>query len=193
MTEAEYMELGEALHRFIGVKMRNTYVVDGTVVAGSVDADPSNSSSKWTCSVKTTSGSIYTNVPIRVLVGSQASLVEVPADGSACELYWRNGNFGRPQAQKFDQIKKVYISAGDTEQGVIFNGGQNGGLVFVNNLVSRLNILEQDINILKKAFSTWSPVAMDGGAALKAAAAVWYAQQLTETVANDVENKAILQ
>jgi hypothetical protein len=44
---------------------------------------------------------------------------------------------------------------------------------------------------LKQAFSSWVPVVYDGGASLKAAAASWAAQRLTETQQKDIENELI--
>ncbi|HLO59063.1 MAG TPA: hypothetical protein VK172_14700 [Lentimicrobium sp.] len=75
---------------------------------------------------------------------------------------------------------------------ITLNKGQNGGLVIVSDLVSRLNKIEQDINSLKQVFSTWTPVTQDGGAALKVASATWMAQQLTQTTASDIEDDKIV-
>ena len=46
------------------------------------------------------------------------------------------------------------------------NGGSLGGLVKVEDITTRLNLIEKDINKLKQAFTSWSPVPQDGGAAL---------------------------
>lgn len=80
----------------------------------------------------------------------------------------------------------IAISANST----VFNGGNNGGLVIVQELVDRLNIVEQAINDLKDIFQNWTPLAQDGGNALKIlpAMATWFAAPLTETTVNDIEN-----
>lgn len=67
-------------------------------------------------------------------------------------------------------------------------GGTNGGMVKVADLVQKLNALENEVNNLKTAISTWVPVASDGGAALKAALTTWFGQSLTLTVSNDLAN-----
>ena len=61
-------------------------------------------------------------------------------------------------------------------------------------LTERLNIIEKDINKLKKVFSSsWTPVPQDGGAALKGAAASWAGATLTETQRSDYENEKVKQ
>ena len=74
-----------------------------------------------------------------------------------------------------------------------FNDGTLAGLVTVNELVSQLNTIENDINTLKQAFTAWVPVPQDGGAALKGGTAAWSGQTLTPTQASDIENEKILQ
>lgn len=84
------------------------------------------------------------------------------------------------------------ISAHLDKNAVTFNGGDFGGLVKVGDLTNRLNIIENDINLLKAIFSTgWIPVAQDGGAALKSAAYSWASSQLTPTQRGGIENSKV--
>lgn len=76
---------------------------------------------------------------------------------------------------------------------IIYFGGDLGGLVKVIDLTTKLNNLENDINNLKDAFNAWTPVADDGGAALKAASATWAGESITPTEQSDIENTNILQ
>ena len=92
----------------------------------------------------------------------------------------------------------VRIDVGDMsahldKNAVTFNGGDLGGLVKVEELTKRLNLIENDINKLKSAFSTWVVTAQDGGAALKTAAGSWFSSQLTLTNRGDYENKKVTQ
>lgn len=93
----------------------------------------------------------------------------------------------------------VSVKVGDntsavlSKDGITLNGGSLGGLVKVEDLTKRLNNIENDINNLKKVFSSWSPVAQDGGAALKASAASWAGQSLTLTQRGDYENEKVKQ
>lgn len=83
------------------------------------------------------------------------------------------------------------ISARLDKNAVTFNGGKLGGLVRVEDLTKRLNIIENDINALKAIFSGWVPVAQDGGAALKSAVSTWAGDRLTPTTRNDYENEKV--
>lgn len=85
------------------------------------------------------------------------------------------------------------ISAHLDKKAVTFNGGDLGGLVKVEDLTKRLNLIENDINKLKTAFSTWVVAPQDGGAALKTAAGSWFGSQLTTTKRGDYENKKVTQ
>ena len=59
--------------------------------------------------------------------------------------------------------------------------------------VERLNKIEQDINNLKQAFTSWTPTPQDGGAALKTVVASWSGSKLTETKVEDIESETIKQ
>jgi hypothetical protein len=72
-------------------------------------------------------------------------------------------------------------------------GGENDGVPLVNPLLEKLNNLENDINTLKSAFSSWLVVPSDGGAALKAISATWAGQQLQPTQKQDIEHTKIKQ
>lgn len=74
---------------------------------------------------------------------------------------------------------------------IMIRGDQYGGLVKVDDLVDKINTIEDDLNDLKQVFSTWVPTPNDGGAALKGAAATWYAATITNTTVNDLENGAV--
>lgn len=104
-----------------------------------------------------------------------------------------------------EKIKSAEIVIGDnsatltadglsvTANQTTFNGGNLGGLVKIQELTDRLNIIENDINGLKEIFSTWVPVSQDGGAALKTAAVDWIANPLTLTTRDNYENTKIKQ
>lgn len=66
--------------------------------------------------------------------------------------------------------------------GKIDFGGSTDFLVRFSKLKEVADELKTDINSLKTVFSTWVPVANDGGAALKAAAATWYGTTLAKNI-----------
>lgn len=74
---------------------------------------------------------------------------------------------------------------------IIFNGGTNGGLINIQSLVNKINAIENDLNSLKTVFKSWTPVAQDGGSALKTAAADWADQTITKTKTKDLEDKTV--
>ncbi|WP_418660398.1 hypothetical protein [Alistipes putredinis] len=95
-----------------------------------------------------------------------------------------------------DEIDKVQLDIGRTsatvtDEGVTLNGGRLGGLVISGKTAEKLNALENDINELKAVLTAWVPVATDGGAALKTAAAAWASRQLAPTAAPDLENDKV--
>jgi hypothetical protein len=61
--------------------------------------------------------------------------------------------------------------------------GSDDNLMKYAQAAATIEEIQQDIAALKQAFTTWVPVPSDGGAALKAAAASWFAQPLVEQIA----------
>ena len=108
-----------------------------------------------------------------------------------------NPKYSSPYVVMFSDVDKFYLQVGDssmtiTNDGKIqLNDGSFGSLIKIQELVNKVNTIENDLNTLKTAFSGWTPVPNDGGAALKAAAGSWYGQQITRTQVSDIENKKI--
>lgn len=90
-------------------------------------------------------------------------------------------------------ITDLVVLSIDRADTISLHGGKQGGLVLVRNLVGRLNTLEDDLNSLKQALSSWTPIPKDGGASLKASTATWAGQRLIKTQATDLENTKIKQ
>lgn len=87
-----------------------------------------------------------------------------------------------------------YITLCSEVDAIIFQDGVNLGIPKTPETVERLNLIEQDINTLKEIIgTTWVPVATDGGAALKAAAATWSGTDLVETINDDIQNEKFKQ
>lgn len=86
-----------------------------------------------------------------------------------------------------------FISLYSDIDSIEFQGGENLGIPKTPETVERLNLIEQDINTLKDIIKNWTPVATDGGAALKAAATTWFGTDLTETENNDIQNENFTQ
>lgn len=119
-----------------------------------------------------------------------------PAVGSKVTITFINNLTGI--ITSYSEIDSIEIKISDKQfnidsSEVSFNGGSNGGMVIPQDLVDKLNIIEDDINDLKTAISGWVPIPNDGGGALKTATASWYGSSLTNTVLGDVENTGIKQ
>lgn len=90
-------------------------------------------------------------------------------------------------------IKTANMSADINADDIIFNGGKLNGLVKIDDLTKRLNIIEKDINRLKALFTAGVCSPGDGGKAFISSCSSWAGATLTETVRSDYENDKIKQ
>lgn len=127
-------ELSRAMNKWLKNSLRAFVTIDAVVTA--VNAD-------FTCDIAIQTVP-YTGVPIKVLVGTQASVYPVPVINSKCLVTFRDGNRALPQIVDFDQVDKLYIKTNLTQ----FNDGDKGGLVLVNDLVTRMNLIENQQNTI---------------------------------------------
>lgn len=128
---AEEHELEQSFTGAVNALTRHFVVTDGTVV--DVDTE------KFTVNIQVgdSPDAVLFNVPIKVLKGSQASVIAMPKIGSACTFSFRDGNMGRPQLVDVDQVQDFYITtAGNT----IFNAGTLGGMVKARELQTQSNL-----------------------------------------------------
>ena len=132
--------------------------------------------------------------------GSTVGVVQIPREGSYVMVgYVADGAAG--MVLLCDDIEEAQVVIKDTdtasivatEDGITMNGGKLGGMVKVEDITTRLNLIEKDINKLKQAFTGWTPVPQDGGAALKGGVAGWAGRQLTESKRGDYENEKVKQ
>lgn len=118
---------------------RHFVISDGTI--SSVDQE------RFTCEVNI-GGSIFHSVPIKVLINTQASVIEMPSVGAHCLMMFRDGNLQRPQLLWTDKSDKFLINSPQ----VIFHGGNLGGMVKAKELKTESNkdkeILQALLDIL---------------------------------------------
>lgn len=176
-----------------GLGNKHIELLSGVVVAGSVDL------AEYTCSVLLSSQDEDDEPMPGVLLSSVTEngngVILVPADGSNVIIGSIDGP-GEHFIVRCSDLVKVVVTIGDTTlvmdgSSIVMNGGGNGGVPITGDVVTRLNNLEQDLNNIKTAFKTWTPVPNDGGSALKGAAAAWFNRSLTETVASDIEDTKV--
>jgi len=91
----------------------------------------------------------------------------------------------------FSEVDQVYVTSNLFQ----FNSGELGGLIKIEKLVSRLNVVEEDLNTLKSLLTEWVPAANDGGLALKAkllqSVPPYVSSTIEKTKVTDLENKKI--
>lgn len=118
------------------------------------------------------------------------SVFVYPAAGSTVLIGIVEGQASAAFLLSAGKAERIEVAA-DVE--IVLNGGGDGGLVLVGNLAGVLNKIQQDVNDLKTAVSGWTPVAQDGGAALKTALGPWVGRQLEMTKETDLENEKVKQ
>lgn len=155
-------------------------------------------------------------VSLQAVQGGSVGVVVYPRVGSFVIVGYLSGGVTGVVLQSFD-VEAVEITISDsttrvqldeqgarvqvgdetsmelTGEGVVINGGSFGGLVKVEDLTKRLNLVEQDINNLKTAIKGWTPVPQDGGSALKAGVMTWAGKNLQLTKRGDYENEKVKQ
>lgn len=178
----------EALTKFVQNHLRAHVLIDGivTVVNDNFTVDI------------TVNDVTYSNVPTKVVIGSQASIYEIPVVNTTCLVKWRDGHRQLPQIDSFDQVDQYYlqpvtnlfISAKNT----VFNGGNNGGLVLVNDLVDRMNLIENAYNDLTTKFNSHTHIlALSSGTGTAAPTDNPETTTLTDTTADDIQSTVITQ
>lgn len=76
---------------------------------------------------------------------------------------------------------------------ITMNGGTKGGIPTASQLKSKINVLENDLNLLKTTFNSWTPVNNDGGSALKVQLNSWHTTQITPTTEAEISNPDVKQ
>lgn len=163
-----YRELGETLSRIAGG--RSTTLYQGVVTHVS----------DLTCEVSIDGLSVP---DVRLRASTQvdgAQLLLRPAVGSVVIVGTLTGDLDHLVVLSMDQAEEVVI-----------NGGELGGLIKVEELTSRFNALEHDVNQLKQILSAWTPIPNDGGASLKGAVSSWAGRQLALTKRGDYEDEKV--
>lgn len=131
---------------------------------------------------------------------STVGVVQIPRKGSFVMVgYVQDGAAGMVLlCDDIEEAQVVIKDAGTAsivvnEDGIVMNGGSLGGMVKVEDITKRLNLIEDDVNNLKKAFQSWTPVPQDGGAALKGGVSSWAGKQLVKSKRGDYENEKVKQ
>ncbi len=166
--------IAESVQALAGTQLGDTVrVFDATVDEVQVESR--------TCTVTAISGKDPVTIPgVRLMADIDDGILLIPAIGSTVSVI--TSTYGDPYVSCYSEIDSISLRGGDL-----------GGLVKIAELTEKLNKIEKDINTLKNAFRSWIVLPSDGGAALKASAASWSAQDLEETERLELENLNITQ
>ena len=98
-------------------------------------------------------------VPTRFLNIDDAVLAVVPSVGSTASVAFLDGNENAPFFTSFSAVDEVQFTVGETcmiiRDGLVeFNGGGNGGAVFIKQLTDKLNDLVNSVNALTNVVNT---------------------------------------
>lgn len=133
-----------------------------------------------TCEVTMIGGKSANTLTVRLMASADDGLLMKPTIGSTIVVMM--SEYTAPFVAKYSGVDSITMLGGDLK-----------GLVKVDDLVTQLNNLENDITDLKNAFTSWAVAPNDGGAALKLSAASWASSPIINTQASDLENTNITQ
>lgn len=188
LDETQLKRIGEQFGEFLAERFNQS--LSHTVTIKRVDEDYAE--------VEEFEGDAPIRVPLMCLNAGTAVLKIKPKQDTTAIILYTEGDVGRPIFVGFTEVDEINVSVGEstvkiTDGLIEFNGGENKGMVLVESVKDRLNRIEDDINSLKTAMTSWTPVPQDGGAALKGATASWASQRLVNTQVSDIENDKITQ
>ncbi len=126
-------------------------------------------------------GLVLSDVQLRAVVnGEESGILITPKTGSYVTVADLSGDLTRTVVVGFSEVERIKI-----------NGGHNGGLINIEDLVERLNYIEDKIGDLMDIFNDWVPVSQDGGAALRTALIPWYTGQIKKTRREEIEDEKV--
>ncbi len=180
-------EIRKAIRKIIGEP--KVQVQEGTVESVNWD--------KRSCVVKLSDGRKFFDVRLRAVVDdSKNGLCLKPKVNSAVLVNLIENQEMNAYVSGFTDVEAIELE-GESDVDVIFNKGNNDGVVKVKEVVKKLNVIEKDLNKVKTAFQTaLNTIVNEPGngapsafqTALKAALLEWDGAQLTETQQDDLEN-----
>lgn len=135
-------ELETSLNNWGKRLMRAALIVDGTITAVDETA--------YTCDVLV-GDATYSGVPLKTITNTQSSFIEIPKLNTDCLICFKNNSIQCPQIFSIHECEKILIKVGDSVLNITdglfqFNGGDNDGMVLINELITKINRLENAFN-----------------------------------------------
>lgn len=148
-------------------------------------------------SLFTPEGAEIGQIMLQSMSNRESSFVLYPKIGSDCIILFDEESMSGCVIAT-EEVERMELVIGEarvevTEDGIVLNGGNLGGMVKVEALTSRINNIENDLNTLKEVFANWVPASQDGGAALKGVISSWASETLVLTERGDYENEKVKQ
>ena len=150
---------------------------------------PEQSIQSTLCKVVSVDGLLCDCSPIN----GNADMLEVRLNASGLNGFVITPKVGSyVMVTKFERFEAFISSFSDVDK-IAFNGGANDGLVLVNQLVNKLNALENKVNSIITTFNTHVHAGVTTGSGSSAVTPTLVTGTLTPTVKNDIENTKITQ
>lgn len=128
-------------------------------------------------------GLVVSDVQLRAVVnGEESGILITPKAGSYVTVADLSGDLTRMVVVGFSEVEKIEVNADDK---IIFNGGQNKGLVKVEKMVNWMQKVYNDLQTLTVLLSS-SPVVGNG-----APLGIVFTQTTPSPVIDDFQNKDI--
>lgn len=135
-----------------------------------------------TCCVEI-DGLVLSDVQLRAVVnGEESGILITPKTGSYVTVADLSGDLTRIVVVGFSEVEKIEVNADDK---IIFNGGQNKGLVKVEKMVNWMQKVYNDLQTLTVLLSS-SPVVGNG-----APLGIVFTQTTPSPIIDDFQNKDI--
>lgn len=173
-------KLREAFSNFIGDEVRDMILDSSVATVKSIQDDS-------TCTVEVSDGTELEGIRLQQMQNETGFIITPSVDSIVIITY--------------TDPTTAFISMYSEIDSFMFDAGENGGLIRIedltsgiNRIVSILNDAITDVNDLKTAVSGWTPVPNDGGAALKTSLTNWSSsvlQEADELNKDDYENTKI--
>lgn len=162
---------------------------------------------KATCNVVIENGVVLPNVKLQSSICD--GLLIVPKVDST--VYVLTSTYNDALIVQYSDIEKYYLQVGDSsftvfkeaqsnDEMIVLNDGSYKGLVKVEELVKKMNIIEDDLNNIKQLLqSVCTTTVNEPGLGAPSAFQIlmnglissWYGSQITDTTVDDLQNKNV--
>ena len=168
------MTIKEIIYSFINTRLSQEefYVVRGEV---------SNvSETDWTCDVVPLDGNApIKGVRLKPTKGGSYGFILIPTDGTQATVV-------------FESKTKAFLLNADEVDKVLIRNGENGGLINISELVTKLNKLENKVNNLVTYSATHTHTGVTAGGGVTGVASTPVTGSLTLTQVSDLEDDKVL-